>query len=224
MAASFPRRSILLIALIAMGIAALLPFDQGLRLLSGGRDTLHILLMGLLALAGGFFAQKAGLTSVANFRVGLLWALGMAAYVLVLDGVLMRPMVPPTIVAFGHASLPGRLAAYMARAFNESVIYRLFLFGELVAMCRALRSGRPLAPALVLVLALLAQMANIAFNVALIEQGSISSAMLLYWSLRYVLPGVVWGWLYWRHGFVTTEIASTGVHVFLQPMVTLVLG
>ncbi|WP_068090999.1 hypothetical protein [Novosphingobium rosa] len=221
MAASFPRRSILLIALIAMGIAAFLPFDQGLRLLSFGRDTLHILLMGLLALVGGFFAQKGGLTSAAHLRVGLAWALGMAAYVLVLDGVLMRPMVPPGALAFVHTPLPGRLAVYMARAFNESVIYRLFLFGGLIAL---LRSSRPLSPAMVLALALLAQMVNIALNVALIEPGPVSGAMLLYWSLRYVLPGVVWGWLYWRHGFVTTEIASTGVHVFLQPAVGWVLG
>jgi hypothetical protein len=60
MAAAFPQRSILLIALAAMGIAVLLPFDQGLRVVSFGHLPIHVLLVGALALAGGWFAQKAG--------------------------------------------------------------------------------------------------------------------------------------------------------------------
>jgi hypothetical protein len=41
--------------------------------------------------------------------------------------------------------------------------------------------------------------------------------MAAYWLARYVAPGVVWAWLYWRHGFVTAEVASVTCHLFLQP-------
>jgi len=218
MAAAFPRTSILLIALAAMGIAVLLPFDQGLRLISGGHLPIHVLLIGTMALSGGWFAQKGGLSSAAHLRPGLLWALGMAAYVLLLDLVVARPLMLTGALAYVHMPLPGRLTVFMARAFNESVIYRLFLFGGLIAVLQS-RLSRPLPPMVVLAAALVAQLANIGINLGLGETGAIDPALLLYWLLRYVLPGVVWGWLYWRHGFVTTEIASTGVHLFLQPVI-----
>lgn len=41
--------------------------------------------------------------------------------------------------------------------------------------------------------------------------------MLVYDLLRYVVPGVLWAWLFWRFGFVTAEVASVGCHIFLQP-------
>lgn len=218
MAATFPRTSILLIALAAMGIAALLPFDRGVAFVSGGLLPIHVLLVGAMALAGGLFARQSGLSCAAHPRVGLLWALGMAAYVLLLDLLVARPLMPQDALAYAHMPLLGRLTVFMARAFNESVLYRLFLFGGLIAVLRR-RFSASLPPVVVLAAALGAQLVNIGLNLGLGEVGAISPALLLYWALRYVLPGMVWGWLYWRHGFVTTEIASTGVHLFLQPVI-----
>jgi hypothetical protein len=34
---------------------------------------------------------------------------------------------------------------------------------------------------------------------------------------------VVWGYLYWRPGFVAAEIASVGTHPLLQPALALLL-
>jgi hypothetical protein len=41
---------------------------------------------------------------------------------------------------------------------------------------------------------------------------------------RPIVPGVIWGYLYWRHGFVAAEIASVGMHPFLQPALGILLA
>ena len=38
------------------------------------------------------------------------------------------------------------------------------------------------------------------------------------------VPGVIWGYLYWRPGFVAAEIASVGTHPFLQPALGILLA
>lgn len=39
----------------------------------------------------------------------------------------------------------------------------------------------------------------------------------LYASLYFWLIGCVWGWLYWRHGWVTSAMAHSLVHLLLDP-------
>lgn len=223
MTTSRPVKSILPIALIAMAIAAVLPFDRGLQAISGGHVVAHVLLMGLLTLAGGWLARRAGLALGGDWPVGMCVALGGAAYVVLLDAVVFRFMLKDSMVALVHMPLAGRLGVFMARAFNENVIYRLFGFSAAMAGLRRLYRGGevPLGP--VLLAGLLMQLANIALNVWLPASHGPTLAELGYGMLRYVAPGVVWAWLYWRYGFVTTEIASVGGHLFLQPVYGLLI-
>jgi hypothetical protein len=81
------------------------------------------------------------LACAGSWRVGLVWAVAAAAYVLVIDVVLARSMLEPGTVALAHQPLAGRLAVFMARAFNENVIYRLFWFSALMAGLRWIRPG-----------------------------------------------------------------------------------
>ena len=39
----------------------------------------------------------------------------------------------------------------------------------------------------------------------------------LYDALRYVSPGILWGWLYWRYGLVTALLGHAATHVVLDP-------
>ncbi len=220
---AYPFRAILPIALIAMAIALALPFDKGLQAMTAGHTAPHVLLVGAMVLAGGWLAPRAGLNLGGSWRVGVAVALGGAAYVLLLDVVVWRPMVKGAIVTLAHTPLIGRLGVFMARAFNENVIYRLFGFSALMAGLRRAYRGRKVPLAVVLLAGLALQGANIGLNVLLVVDQPPDMAELAYWSLRYVAPGVLWAWLYWRFGFVTTEVASVGGHLFLQPLYGLLI-
>jgi hypothetical protein len=67
------------------------------------------------------------------------------------------------------------------------------------------------------------QTLNIGMNVAALSPDPLSFATLFYDALRYVAPGVLWAWLYWRFGFLTAEVASVGCHIFLQPALGVLL-
>ena len=82
---TYPPRAILPVALIAMAIAACLPFDRALQAVTAGHIAPHVLVVGAMALAGGWLAQRAGFTLKSNWKIGLAWALGVAVYVLLLD-------------------------------------------------------------------------------------------------------------------------------------------
>jgi hypothetical protein len=157
------------------------------------------------------------LACAGSWRVGLVWAVAAAAYVLVIDVVLARSMLEPGTVALAHQPLAGRLAVFMARAFNENVIYRLFWFSALMAGLRWIRPGRDMPLAAILALGFIAQAINIGGNVMIGDWHAASPIMMAYWLARYVAPGMVYAWLYWRYGFVTVEIASVTCHIFLQP-------
>jgi hypothetical protein len=104
----------------------------------------------------------------------------------------------------------------MMRAWNENIIYRLTVMSVLAWIIGFVwrgDGGRPAAGAFVLA-AVIAQVINISINVS----EASSCMMLVYDVLRYIVPGVLWGYLYWRHGFATAEIASVGTHPFLQPL------
>jgi len=223
----FVPRSILPVTLLAMAIAACLPFDRGLQAITAGHTAPHVALVGAMALAGGWLAPRAGLSLGGRWgdslRVGLVWALGMTAYVLLIDIVAMRPMMAPGVVAFAHTPLADRLLLFAIRAFNENVIYRLFVFGGVMAALRIWHKGRPAPLAVVLAAGTVAQLVNITLNVVMPATQAITSAELAYWAVRYIAPGVAWAWLYARHGFATAEVASVGTHFVLQPAMTLLI-
>jgi hypothetical protein len=206
------------VALIAMVIAACLPFDRALTAITWGNTPAHALLVGGMALAGGWMGQRAGLNPRGSVAVGLWVALGGAAYVLLLDVVVFHGLLRQGVLALAHMPLVGRLGVFMARAFNENVIYRLFGFSAVMLGLRQLYGGGAVPLGMVLLAGLVVQGVNIGVNVWLAVDHVPTLIELVYWSLRYVAPGVLWAWLYWRYGFLTTEIASVGGHLFLQPL------
>jgi hypothetical protein len=110
----------------------------------------------------------------------------------------------------------------MMRAWNENIIYRLTVMSGLSWLIGFLwRSDgvRPAAGPFILV-AIIAQVINISVNVS-----EPSSPMLVVYDVvRYIPPGVLWGYLYWRNGFATAEIASVGTHPFLQPFLSVLIS
>ena len=209
-------------------IAAIGPFDVAFGLATGGSAVQRAVALPALGLAGLFFASRVGLT-VPTFglrhpwRTPLAVAFLVAAGVAAIDGFIFRPVLPPDYVAaFRNSDDAERLLYFMLRAFNEQIIYRLFLMSFLV-WCLGLMwrgdGGRPANGAYWAAM-LIAQVANIAINMPL----PTTPTMICYEFVRYICPGIVWGYLYWRHGFMTAEVAHVGTHPFLQPALGYLLG
>jgi len=216
------------IAAISGAIAWIAPFDLAFTAAAGNSPLRRLVLIVALALVGGIAARLAGLKLEGHgtrspVLLGLAWAALAAAWVVVLDCYLFRGSLAPGYAGFLHTPLHVRLFYFMLRAFNENVLYRLFAFGSLaLALQRIFRGRRP--PGWVLFAAMVAvQVVNIGMNVVWHAPEPITLARLGYDAMRYILPGVIWAWLFVRNGFATAEVASVGCHLFLQPAFSVLL-
>jgi hypothetical protein len=216
------RPSLLAIGLIALSIALIGPFDRAVDLASGGLPLARMGLIAALVLAGSIWAGEAGLALKGTTRSWLVISIGsafaVAVYVSIVDGFLFRAVLPPTYVnEFRPNSLNARLAYYFLRAFQENVIYRLFVFSGLMLSVSRLRGQAvtEFPSMLVWTIAFATQFLNVAINVMVADP--FSGTLFAYDIVRFVVPGTLWGWLYWRHGFVTIEVAHVACHAFLQP-------
>ncbi len=221
------NRKLAVIAFFAAVIAVIAPFDVLFLPLTFGSPLLRAGLMAVLAIVGGIAAKACGLRLEGHgaklpLLIGLGAALAVAAYVFVLDVVLLRPMLSADYVAYLHVPLGERMTGYMLRAFNENLLYRLFLFPVIALAAQRVLRRDDISPRLLIAAMVASQVINIAANAVLPSPEPIALARLGYDAIRYVAPGVLWAVLFRRYGFATAEVASVGCHVFLQPAFTLV--
>ncbi|HSC17435.1 MAG TPA: hypothetical protein VLC74_00830 [Rhizomicrobium sp.] len=210
-----------IILVLALVLALVGPFDLPIAIASQGLAPVRVLLIATLTLAGAACADRAGLRIGSENRRWPLFALaagvGVAVYVCLVDGFLFRHQLPAEYLRALQGPLSPRLSYYIERAFQENVIYRLFVFSLLtlaVAKARGVDAGQfPLW--LVWAIAIATQALNVSLNISLLEPSP--TAMLGYNFIRYVIPGALWGWTYWRFGFAAAELAHVSCHFVLQP-------
>lgn len=212
--------------LLAAAFAWLVPFD--IRFVSPplGLPPVRAAAIVLLALAGSALGRRIGLSIEGPARGrptrdALVAAVVVAIWCALCDWI-WRPSLHADYARFLTTTpLALRITGFAMRALNENILYRLFLGSLLIWILGSVwkgPDGRP-APGAFWTGFTLSQMANIWANVT--SLAPLTPAALLHDLLRYVAPGVVWGWLYWRRSFKATEIASTSVHLFFQPLVVL---
>jgi Type II CAAX prenyl endopeptidase Rce1-like len=224
----FPLHALAL-AGVAAALAATVPLDRMFALLPGPAPVRGASMLAL-ALSGLFLAGKAGLRTapyglkrpvVAAVAIALALAVGLV----VVDTTAPRSiLLPDYLDALRATPQLVRLQYYGVRAFGEDVAYRLFLMSFLAfAGASLLRRDRGSIPARLYWAAIVAS--------SIIDVGlncwpyvSLTPAIWSYTLVRLVLPGVLWGYLYWRHGFVTATAAHLATHMFYQPLMTLALG
>lgn len=220
---SFPAAAIVG---VAAALAAAVPLDRGFALLPAGSAPARGAWMLALALSGLFFAGKAGLRVTPHDLkrplvavVGIALALGIA--IAALDAAAPRSILLPGFID-GLRETPTlvRLEYYAVRAFGEDVVYRLFLMSLLACAGVSLLRQRPASVYWLAIIA--AQLANVALTCW--AYTPLTPAMALYTVIRLVLPGILWGYLYWRHGFLTATLAHVTTHLFYQPLMTLALS
>lgn len=223
-----------MLAALAVGsvIAAVAPFELAFGFLTRDSAVVRALALPVIGLVGLVAASRVGLafgTKNLSHPVGtpILVAAAVALGVAILDGFLCRGLLSASYVrVFTDVGLGTRYLYFMLRAFNENVIYRLFVMSTLIWIIGAWwhdRDQRPTNGAFWAGI-VLAQVINISINVVATSSGPSTAGALFYDGIRYIVPGLVWGYLYWHHGFVAAEIASVGTHLFLQPALACLLA
>src|SRR5260370_22174316 len=127
------------------------------------------------------------------------------------------------IVSLG---LPDRLAYFMLRSFSDGIVYQLF-FGSTFVWLMGLtwrRADGRIAPGAYWSGLILGHILNVFINLIAIAGPPVTALVLTYDVLRFVAPGVLWAYLYRRHGLTTTLVAHAATHVFLQPLLGVALG
>jgi hypothetical protein len=222
----------LILLVLGAGIAAEAPWGIAMGTALGHSPALRACLLLGLGVTGLFFARRTGLeidsTGLRHpARVAFLIGAAVAAYVLVLDGLVFRSMLPPDYRTFiVTTGLVVRLFYFIARGINENIIYRLFLGSALVwviGLAWRRTDGRIASGAYWLAM-VLAQLINIYINVIPTAVAPVTPLVLTYDILRYVAPGVLWGLLYWRYGFFTAVLVHSATHIFLQPLLRIALS
>ncbi|WP_158915506.1 hypothetical protein [Caulobacter sp. S45] len=211
---------------MAAAIAWLAPFDLAFGVATLGVPALRALAIIALALIGLYAGGRIGLgLEPRGLKRPLLTPVLVATAVALacaLSDWLMRSSLHANYAqSMASSPLAPRLIEYILRAFNENIMYRLFLGSLLVWVIGGVwkaSDGCPAAGAYWTGFAL-SQAINVWVNVT--SLAPLTPLAVLHDGLRYFAPGMVWSWLYWRHGFQSNEIACTSVHLFFQPLVTL---
>ena len=213
---------LLLAILASCSLAYAIPYDIPFHRLTFHTPALRAVAM-LFCWGAGLYLQRANgfSLSVVNLRHPVLKialaACAVAAWCVFMDAIVFRSILPPGYYHWEQQPLGVRLIYYCSRAFNENVLYRLFLGSLFAWFLRQLVRRPDLAVILSMAGMTLAHLINVMANMGSAAVSSEASAWLV---LRFGVPGVIWSWLYVRHGFVANEGAAIGVHCVLQPMVS----
>ena len=211
---------------VAGVIAWMAPFDLAFSAMTFGIPAVRAGSMVILALAGLVIGRQIGLgveprDLKRSVFTPIAVALAMAIWCAIADRLLQSGASPDYLRYMASTPLWSRLLYFIVRAFNENILYRLFLGSALIWVIGRIwkaDDGRPSVGAFHTGF-FLSQSINIWIN--LISGTPITPASLLYDVVRFILPGLAYGWLYWRHGFQSNEIACTTVHLFFQPLASL---
>jgi hypothetical protein len=226
-AATQSRFAALFTLAIGAAIAAVVGVDAFLDLVSGGHAWRRAVLFLVLAPIGLLCARHADLRllpAAGKFNIAIPIATGFAVAVgvTIIDAIIFRSVIPdPYVAAITKQPVVLRIFYFVSRSFNEEVFNRLVLMSA-IAWALGLfwkdAAGRTRDGAYWTAI-IVAQVLAIILNViASYSFANFTPMFVLYAIVRFVLPGVIWGLIYWRCGLVTAQIAHMSTHVFLQPM------
>jgi hypothetical protein len=134
----------------------------------------------------------------------------VTALILILDCFLFRAHLPANYVAFYTSPLTPRLQAICVFAAFEEVKFRLLLMTALYVVVAAFLKRTPPAWCFVLIIVAV-QWANVGAYI-------LNNPDPAYTLLRSLAVGCVWGWLYWKHGWLSALIGHSSTHIFLDPL------
>lgn len=130
---------------------------------------------------------------------------------LILDVVVFRDRLPAWYIEHFRELSPRSVLTVSLWAATAEVYRGLLMTGVLAAL--SLQGGRPSAARFIFAIA--------AAQLVLVWPAVIADP--LYGLLRCWAVGCVWGWLFWRHGWLSALAAHSAVHILLDPMLRIAL-
>jgi hypothetical protein len=153
--------------------------------------------------------------------VALGSGLAFGAYMALADATMFRSIVPSSQTAFvaGSSALL-RIAYFAPQALLDELEFRLIAMSALAWLLTALLGLRPLAYWIaILVTALVIYPISQHTYLATLAPSFLTIAREI---LLHGGAGILWGWLYWRHGLVASMVGHVSAHLALQPLLTLI--
>jgi hypothetical protein len=138
---------------------------------------------------------------------------GVTLFIALLDALLFRQSLPQEYVAVYTSPLLPRTLLNLLNAAIDEVKFRLLLMTALVMLLGWWRGK--LAPGWFILAIIAVQFANV---------WDIVIAFPLYGTLRFWAVGCVWGWLYWRHGWLTALAGHSATHLLMDPVLLYLLS
>ena len=161
---------------------------------------------------------RQGLRSLA---IALIAGLAFGLWMVLADAAVFAGVVPDVQrLMVAQMSTSERIMWFARGALVDEVIFRLIALTAL-AWCLALMTrlrGRALAWPVILLTALVVYPLGSWAYFSALEPGALTVLREL---ALHGAAGVLWGWLYWRHGWVSAVTGHIAAHLSLQPLLTL---
>lgn len=139
--------------------------------------------------------------------------IAVTAMIVLLDGAFYRDLLPSDYVTLYTAPLWPRTPMISLIAIGEELRFRLILMTAMFALGVLVRGRVSVGWAVAAIM--LCQIANV---------GPLLLTDPIYGVFRWWLPGIAWGWLYWRHGWFAAVSAHGSTHLLMDPILRLALS
>lgn len=139
--------------------------------------------------------------------------IAVTAVIVMVDAAFYRNLLRSDYVTLYTAPLWPRTPIISLIAIGEELRFRLILMSALFALGVLVRGRVSVGWAVAAII--LSQIANV---------GLLLVTDPVYGLFRWLLPGLVWGWLYWRHGWFAAAAAHGSTHLLMDPILMLALS
>ena len=155
-----------------------------------------------------------------SFRIAVIAGLAFGVWMAIADTWLFAGVVP-RVQHEMLASMPAfsRIWHFATGSLSDEIWFRLIALtgiAWLIARGTGWRDGRAVWPAILLVAMVLYPLGTWGYFRALDWSGmTVAREVLLHGA-----AGTLWGWLYWRHGWLAGVTGHVCAHLALQPLLT----
>lgn len=158
-----------------------------------------------------------------SLRIAIGAGLMFGIYMALADAMLFRSVIPASQVALVSGfSAVARIAFFAPLSVVEELLFRLVMMSSLVWFLTTIVGQRAWCFwVAILVTALLVYPA---FHLAYLEALVPAPLTVMREIVLHGAAGILWGYIYWRHGLVAAMAGHVSAHVSLEPLLSLLFG
>jgi len=142
------------------------------------------------------------------------------AFMAISDAYLFRAAVPASLQKLiSHSTVVERIAYFTKAVLIDELVFRLVLMTVIVWLLVKF-FGAPRGWFYWLAILVAALVANPVFHTAYLATLNVTALTVLRELVLHGAAGVLWGYLYWRHGLIAAIAGHVSAHISLEPLST----